>query len=61
MRAERITKRTAAAALDAARQVYNGPVTMPPIDLGKLFAGRKTVTWCEALALIREEIDKANN
>lgn len=60
MRADRLTKRTAAAAWDAARQVYHGPLQLPELNLGKLFAGRKTITWREALAGIAREIDAAN-
>jgi len=61
MRAERITQRTAAAAWEAAQRVYSGPVNLPTINLGELFKGRKSITWREALASIREAIEKANN
>jgi len=60
MRAERLTQRTAEAAWNAARQVYNGPLQLPCLDMGKIFNGRKSITWREALAGIKEAIESSN-
>ena len=55
-----MTQRTAEAAWDAARQVYNGPLQLPCLDMGKIFNGRKSITWREALAGIKEAIESSN-
>lgn len=60
MRPERVTQRNVAAAYEAVKRVYHGPLQLPALDMGEMFAGRKSVTWRAALKWISAKIDIAN-
>lgn len=65
MRKERITQRAAQSAWDAIREsitlapLHGSGTPLPAIDLGEIFAGRKSMTARAVVAAIRARLDEA--
>lgn len=63
MRANRLTVKTAEAAIDAARRICLNPwaqMKFPSIDVKDMFKGRKSITWKEALEYYTAALNAVN-